>query len=106
MFDSGLPDRAFVTDGDGASFHAALAHPETAANWIIMSPASGNYDPVWAALHDRTDWHQYYVLRQTFGKTQIYERRDTASALMPPLQATHPPAIGNDPYNQPRASFS
>jgi hypothetical protein len=99
MFSAGLPDRTFLTDGDGASFRAALAHPETAATWIIMTPNGGNFDPVWAALHNRSDWQQYYVLRQVFGTTQIYERRDMTSAPAPPPRVTRPSATRSNPYD-------
>jgi hypothetical protein len=90
MFDSGLPERAFLTELDGSTFRAALAHPETAATWIVVSPNSINYDPVWAALHNRSDWRNYYVLRQTFGTTEIYERRDSTFATAPQPLATSP----------------
>jgi hypothetical protein len=83
MYDSHLPDSAFVTDGDGASFRAALAQPETAAAWIIMSPNGGNYDPVWVALHNRSDWRKHYLLRQVFGSTEIYQRSDMAYSPAP-----------------------
>ena len=90
--DSGLPDRTFLTDGDGASFRARLAHPETAVAWIVTSPDSGRFDPVWGALHNRSDWQQYFVLRQVFGKTQIYERKDVTNALAPlPVTLPYPP---------------
>jgi hypothetical protein len=90
MYDSHLPDSAFVTDGDGASFRAALAQPETVAAWIVMSPNGGNYDPVWIALHSRNDWRKYYVLRQVFGSTEIYQRNDTAYYPAPQPLATFP----------------
>jgi hypothetical protein len=105
MFDSGLPDRAFLSDGDGASFRAALAHPETAVAWIAMSPDSGNFDPVWIALHNRSDWRQYFVLRQVFGNTQIYERKNVTNALAPP-PVTLPIATLSNPYNPPRLAFT
>lgn len=108
MYVSSLPDRTFLTEGDGTSFHAALDHPEASVVWIVMSPDTVNFDSVWAALHNRTDWRQHYVLRQTFGKTQIYERKDVAMAAAALIlsRATHPPAIGNGPDGLPRASFS
>jgi hypothetical protein len=109
MFDSNLPDTAFVTDGDGAVFQAALAHPEFATTWIVMSPDSINFDPVWAALHNRSDWQQYFVLRQVFGRTQIYERRDIidapAPAPVPPTSVTHSSDARDNPYDLPPPVF-
>jgi len=105
MFDSGLSDRAFLTDGDFGAFHAALAHPETAATWIIMSPDTVNYDPVWAALHNRSDWRQFYVLRQVIGATQIYERSDAVNASAPPPLATRLLVSRSNPYTLPRLAF-
>jgi hypothetical protein len=92
MYDSHLPDSAFITDGDGASFRAALAHPEAAA-WVVMSPNGGNYDPVWVALHDRSDWREYFTLRQVFGSTEIYQRNATAASPAPQFQAGSPLAV-------------
>lgn len=106
MYDSKLPDRTFLTDGDGAAFREALGHPETAATWIIMNPDGGNFDPVWTALHNRNDWRQYYVLRQSFGTTQIYERSDTAYSPAPPSLATHPPTTSGNPYDSSRLVFT
>ncbi|GAC1447906.1 MAG: glycosyltransferase [Ktedonobacterales bacterium] len=74
IFYSGLPGRAFVTDGNGAEFQAALAHPETSVTWIVMNPNGGNFDPVWNSLHQRQDWRAYFVLRKTIDSAQFYER--------------------------------
>lgn len=74
IFYSGLPGHAFITDGNGAEFQAALAHPETSVTWIVMNPNGGNYDPVWVSLHQRQDWRAYFVLRTTIGTAQFYER--------------------------------
>jgi hypothetical protein len=106
MYDSKLPDRIFLTDGDGAAFRAALAHPEATAAWIIMNPDGGNFDPVWTALHNRNDWRQYYVLRQSFGTTQIYERSDTAYSPAPLSLATHPSATRGTPYDSSRLGYT
>lgn len=105
MFVSALSERAFLTEGDGAAFHAALAHPETTAAWIIMTPAGGDYDPVWAALHNKTDWRQHYLLRQVIGQTEFYERSDAANAQASPPPATHPTATRSNPFDLPRPVF-
>lgn len=73
MFDSGLPESDFLTDGDGTLFHDALRAPQNSAAWIVMDPTAA-YDPVWAALNTRTDWRQYYAFAATVGSMQIYER--------------------------------
>jgi hypothetical protein len=105
MYESALPERAFLTDGDGGAFRAALAHPETAATWIIMTPNGGNFDPVWAALHSRSDWRQFYVLRQVIGTTQIYERSDAANASAPSPLGAHLLVSRSNPYTLPRLTF-
>jgi hypothetical protein len=74
MFYSGLPSTAFLTDADGSTFQQALAQPQSWAQWIVVDPASNSYDAVWAALGIRHDWQKSYVLRQTIGTVQIYER--------------------------------
>ena len=71
---TGFPDSTFITDADGSYFHNALAHPEQAVGWIVMDANSAEYDPVWAALHDRVDWRKYFILRAVIGSTQIYQR--------------------------------
>jgi hypothetical protein len=69
-------DRAFITDANGAQFTAALARPWESVRWIVVdSDASDGVSPIWAALHGRTDWQRYFVLRTTLATTQIYERR-------------------------------
>jgi Dolichyl-phosphate-mannose-protein mannosyltransferase len=73
-FYSNLPDRAFLTEANGAEFRTAVAHPETSVTWIVMDSDSVNYDAVWAGLGNRQDWHQYFVLVQVTGTTQIYQR--------------------------------
>lgn len=78
IFDSGLPERDFVVDGDGATFRDALADPGDSITWIVMDAHSANFDPVWHALSPRQDWRHDYVLRQILdtvqGNVQIYER--------------------------------
>jgi hypothetical protein len=74
QFFAGLPDQVFLTEGDAAEFRAAVADPETSATWIVMASDSASFDPVWAALHNRQDWRQYFVLRTTIGTAQIYQR--------------------------------
>lgn len=85
MFYSDLPDTAFVTEGDGADYYAALAHPEQTVSCIAMSQHSANYDPVWDRLHDRQDWRQYYVLRKVINSVELYQRVGTLAA--PPSAA-------------------
>jgi dolichyl-phosphate-mannose-protein mannosyltransferase len=105
MYESALPERTFLTDGDGEAFHAALAHPETAATWIIMTPNGGNFDPVWAALHGRSDWRQFYVLRQVIGATEIYGRTDAVSASAPQPLATNLLVSRSIPLTLPRPAL-
>lgn len=76
MFYTDLPESAFVTDTNGATFRATLAQPQDAVSWIVMSPDAGN--PIWAALTKQANWRRHFVLRQTFGATQIYERVGSA----------------------------
>lgn len=69
----GLPDEALITDTVKGPFSAALAHPETAVRWIVLDDYGQEADLVWIALHNRHDWRRYFVLRQSFGATHIYE---------------------------------
>jgi hypothetical protein len=70
-----LPDRAFVTDANGPQFIRTLAHPEDSVKWIVMnSDSRDGPSRVWAALHQRTAWQQYFILQHTFGTTQVYEK--------------------------------
>lgn len=87
IFDTGLPTRDFISDGDGSYFHAAVDYPQEYVEWIVMNQRSNNYEAVWAALHVRTDWQQYYVLRATYGTIVIYQRIDTPAAA----SASHSP---------------
>lgn len=75
-----FPDRAFITDANGRQFADALEHPETYVTWIVMNSDASNGDSrIWTALHNREDWRQYFVLRQTFGTMEIYERSVTTT---------------------------
>jgi len=77
-----LSDRAFVTDASGPLFARALAHPERWVRWIVVdSDATNGASPIWIALHRHTAWQPYFVLRATFGTTQIYERASGATPL-------------------------
>jgi hypothetical protein len=76
-----FPDRALVTDANGPQFDAALAAPQRWVTWVVMdSNADNGVSQIWAALHTRTDWRKYFVLRRTSGSTQIYERRASVAA--------------------------
>jgi Dolichyl-phosphate-mannose-protein mannosyltransferase len=71
-----FPDDSFITDANGPQFQGALAAPEKQVTWIVMnSDASNGVSAVWTALHRHTGWQKYFILRKTFGATQIYERR-------------------------------
>ncbi len=74
MFDSGLPDSAFITESNGAKFRRALAAPQDVATWIVLSPAGSNNE-ISMSLGPRQDWRKYYDLRQVIGDTQFYERK-------------------------------
>jgi hypothetical protein len=78
IFESGLPEKDFVVDGDGARFQEALADPDDSITWIVMAAHSATFDPVWAALSPRQDWRHDYALRQVFntvqGNVQFYKR--------------------------------
>ena len=91
IFYTRLANSDFISDGDGAYFHSAVARPQDYAEWIVMDQHNNNYEAVWTALHVRTDWQQYYVLRTTIGSTLIYQRIDTPAAASasqsPPLLA-------------------
>jgi hypothetical protein len=75
-----LPDRAFITDTNGSQFAGALAHPEHWVTWIVMnSDASNGKSMIWTTLHGREDLRRYFILRKTFGTTEIYQRRVTTT---------------------------
>lgn len=82
----GFPDRAFITDANGAQFTRAVAEPQRWVTWIVINNGLGNsQDPLWRALHRNSAWRRYFVLRGTFpwhhstagynGTVQLYERR-------------------------------
>jgi uncharacterized membrane protein YkgB len=76
-----FPDRSLITDANGPQFRGALAAPQQWVTWIVLdSNADNGVSQIWAALHKRTDWRKYFVLRQTFGSLQIYERRTSVAA--------------------------
>ncbi|MGZ3603251.1 MAG: hypothetical protein ACXVDF_25330, partial [Ktedonobacterales bacterium] len=83
IFSSQLSDTTFVTEGDGADFYAALAHPEQAISCIAMSQQSSNYDAVWDKLHNRQDWRQYFVLRAVIDAVELYQRVGNAASSSP-----------------------
>jgi hypothetical protein len=74
LFLSDLPEHVFLTEANGAEFRTAVAYPEGSVTWIVMDAESANYDAVWATLHNRQDWRQYFVLVRVTGTTQFYER--------------------------------
>jgi dolichyl-phosphate-mannose-protein mannosyltransferase len=72
----GFPDDSFITDANGPQFKEALAAPEKWVTWIVMdSDASNGASEIWTTLHRNMQWQRYFILRKTFGTTQIYERR-------------------------------
>ena len=85
MFYSKIPDDDFITDSNGAEFKQALAEPQSVVTWIVLTQTTlADPSPIWLALNGRQDWHQYFILRATFGSTQIYER------VTPQQQASAP----------------
>ncbi len=72
MFYSNLPESVFISDTDTATFRHALAQPQRAVSWIVMS--TGGRDPIWVALERQPGWRRHFVLRRAFGTMQIYER--------------------------------
>lgn len=81
MTDYHVPDRAFVTDANGAQFEAALAHPQNSVTWIILSlnlQDGGNR--IRTALLRDPAWRSYFALRATLGTTQIYEKLQKVSS--------------------------
>jgi dolichyl-phosphate-mannose-protein mannosyltransferase len=82
----GFPDRAFITDANGAQFTRALGDPQRWVTWIVLNNGLDNsQDPLWGALHRQSAWRRYFVLRETFpwhhstagynGTVQLFERR-------------------------------
>lgn len=78
-----LPDDSLITDANGPQFQGALAAPQKWVTWIVIdSDVSNGVSEIWTTLHRHTGWRSYFVLRKTFGTTQIYERR---ASLVGPL---------------------
>jgi Dolichyl-phosphate-mannose-protein mannosyltransferase len=87
-----LADRAFITDANGPQFERALAHPERFVRWIVMdADATNGASPIWTALHRRTAWQRYFVLRGMFATSLIYERVGTGG---PPALPPAPAVLG------------
>lgn len=86
LFYSRLPLTDFITDTNGTEYQQAIAYPQSSVVCVAMDQHSANYDPVWVALGNRTDWRHYFVLRATFGTAQIYQRIGS-----PPQHASAPP---------------
>ena len=94
-----LSDRTLITDANGPQFAGALAHPEHWVTWIVMdSDASNGKSQIWMALHGREDLRRYFILRKTFGTTEIYQRRVTTAGGLQKRGATaragHSPSAG------------
>ncbi len=79
IFYTGLPTRDFISDGDGPYFRSAVARPQDHVEWIVMDQQSNNYEAVWAVLHGRSDWRQYYVLRGAYGSVLVYQKIDQSA---------------------------
>jgi hypothetical protein len=76
----GFSDRAFITDANGRQFAEALRSPEESVSWVVLSlNADDGANPVRTALLRDSTWRSYFVLRNTFGATQVYERLDKVS---------------------------
>jgi hypothetical protein len=76
-----LSDRALITDANGPQFTRALSDPPANVAWIVMdSNATNGESRIWTVLHKRTDWRRRFVLKKTFGTTQIYERLPASGA--------------------------
>ena len=97
----GFPDRAFITDANGAQFTRALAEPQRWVTWIVINNGLGNsQDPLWTALHRNSAWRRYFVLRGTFpwhhsaagynGTVQLFERRPATGAAAYRAGASQP----------------
>jgi hypothetical protein len=123
----GFPDRAFITDANGAQFTRAVAEPQRWVTWIVINNGfDDSQDPLWNALHLHSAWRRYFVLRGTFpwhhstagynGTVQIFERRPATgpaaynagasqarprASVMPPRASVMPPRASVMP---PRAS--
>jgi dolichyl-phosphate-mannose-protein mannosyltransferase len=105
-FYSNLSDHDFITSANGKQYRQALAHPQDSVNWIVIDTSTYlGVDPVWVNLSTRQDWRQYFILRQTFGTTQIYERSGQPYSSASPPPATHPTATRSNPFDLPRPVF-
>ena len=69
-------DDSLITDANGPQFEDAVAAPQKWVTWIVMS-SDDSYpvNPIWATLYGHTGWRNHFILRKTFGTTQIYEKR-------------------------------
>lgn len=72
----GIPDDRLITDTPDVPFQAAVAQPQSVANWLIIDSAGIPHGRMYLALYQRQDWRQHFVLRQVFGTDAIYERID------------------------------
>ena len=69
-----IPDRALITDANGAQFTDALEDPPDHVTWIVVdSDASNGESEIWTSLHNREDWRDHFTLRKSFGTMEIYE---------------------------------
>lgn len=93
IFASQLPDTAFVTEGDGSDFSAALVHPEQSVSCIAMAQHSSNYDAVWDRLHGRQDWRQYFVLRKVIDSVELYQQVGPVAARAPSAAGVQPGSV-------------
>ncbi len=77
-----FPDRAFITDANGAQFNEALAHPESTVTWIVMNSDERTLTSrIYQTFRTSTHWRKYFVRRKSvhtpYGTTDFYERTNT-----------------------------
>jgi hypothetical protein len=89
LFYSHVPLSKFITNASDMQFQQAIAHPENMANCVAMDAKASTFEPVWEALHTRTDWQEHFKLAAQFGTASFYQRIDQqiSGGTTPPVQA-------------------